>query len=69
MRLHARPSIFEGGGSGICANAATAVCRALPFKVLLPILNTLLPVGKNDIKFHRPSQVGDILCFLLVWNL
>ena len=31
------------GGSGICANAATAVCRALPFKVLMPILIGLYP--------------------------
>ena len=43
-RLHARLSIFEGGGSGICAKAATAVCRALPFKVLMPIRNMLLPL-------------------------
>ena len=26
-------------------NAATAVCRALPFKVLMPIRNMLLPCG------------------------
>ena len=38
-RLHARLSIFEGGGSGMLVNAATAACRALPFKVLMPFLN------------------------------
>ena len=41
-RLHARLSIFEGGGSGMRTNAATAVCRDLPFKVLMPIRNILL---------------------------
>ena len=40
-------------------NAATAVRRALPFKVLMPIRNILLRCWQNDIKFHRPAQVGD----------
>ena len=29
----------------MCANAATAVCRALPFKVLMPFLNMLCLVS------------------------
>ena len=28
----------------MCVNAATAVCRALPFKVLMSILNMPLPL-------------------------
>ena len=46
-RLHARLSIFEGGGSDMRVNAATAACRCLPFKVLMPILNMLCLVSAH----------------------
>ena len=51
-RTHAnappRASFYlRGGGSGMRANAATAVCRALPFKVPMPILNMLCLVSAS----------------------
>ena len=63
------------------ANAATAVCRCLPFKVLMPFLNMLFPLlgviyqifpfprkwaAKNSVPYRMPR--GSLLCLDIMPN-